>query len=202
MCQLTEFLEKCFVQGWERARGGQTVTQQRSMECITSKLSGSDRSRFNKNAKQLGVKVRWPMRLECEFTDRKVHVSNPISVSRLPLSRFGQSGSIPALMRPSALNSPLFIGSVFDNVRTKKTDRRRFPYTLKKPLSRLNKVISHKGETHLKVLAFIKQHPATIKATGCPLLKMHRQPTTVFALLEPQGRRNRSWAVDGFSATL
>ncbi|KER28940.1 hypothetical protein T265_04322 [Opisthorchis viverrini] len=40
---------------------------------------------------------RW---LEREFTDRKVRGSNPTSASRLPLSRFGQPGSIPALVLP------------------------------------------------------------------------------------------------------
>ncbi|KAG5447959.1 hypothetical protein CSKR_100925 [Clonorchis sinensis] len=40
----------------------------------------------------------WLKWLEREFTDRKVRGSNPISVSRLPLSRLGQSGSIPALV--------------------------------------------------------------------------------------------------------
>ncbi|KAG5451331.1 hypothetical protein CSKR_109324 [Clonorchis sinensis] len=36
--------------------------------------------------------------LECEFTDRKVRCLNPNSASRLPLSRLGQTGSIPALI--------------------------------------------------------------------------------------------------------
>ncbi|KAG5445184.1 hypothetical protein CSKR_103357 [Clonorchis sinensis] len=40
-------------------------------------------------------------RLERERTDRKVHGSNPASASRLPLSRLGQPGSIPALVLPS-----------------------------------------------------------------------------------------------------
>ncbi|KAG5453581.1 hypothetical protein CSKR_109535 [Clonorchis sinensis] len=39
--------------------------------------------------------------LEREFSDRKVRGSNPTSASRLPLSRLGQPGSIPALMLPS-----------------------------------------------------------------------------------------------------
>ncbi|KAG5445308.1 hypothetical protein CSKR_105793, partial [Clonorchis sinensis] len=39
--------------------------------------------------------------LERKFTDRKVCGSNPTSASRLPLSRLGQPGSIPALMLPS-----------------------------------------------------------------------------------------------------
>ncbi|KAG5454635.1 hypothetical protein CSKR_106027 [Clonorchis sinensis] len=41
--------------------------------------------------------ARWPRWLEREFTDRKV----PTSASRLPLSRLGQPGSIPALVQPS-----------------------------------------------------------------------------------------------------
>ncbi|KAG5444261.1 hypothetical protein CSKR_104528 [Clonorchis sinensis] len=40
-------------------------------------------------------------RLERERTDRKVRGSNPASASRLPLSRLGQRGSIPALVLPS-----------------------------------------------------------------------------------------------------
>ncbi|KAG5445244.1 ATP synthase subunit alpha, mitochondrial [Clonorchis sinensis] len=39
-------------------------------------------------------------RLERERTDRKVRGSNPASASRLPLSRLGQPGSIPALVLP------------------------------------------------------------------------------------------------------
>ncbi|KER32952.1 LOW QUALITY PROTEIN: hypothetical protein T265_12705, partial [Opisthorchis viverrini] len=39
--------------------------------------------------------------LEGEFTDRKVRGSNPISAPRVPLSRLGQPGSIPALELPS-----------------------------------------------------------------------------------------------------
>ncbi|KER27015.1 hypothetical protein T265_05847 [Opisthorchis viverrini] len=42
--------------------------------------------------------LKW---LEREFTDRKVRGSNPIFASRLPLSRLGQPGSIPALVPPS-----------------------------------------------------------------------------------------------------
>ncbi|KAG5451639.1 hypothetical protein CSKR_111803 [Clonorchis sinensis] len=45
--------------------------------------------------------ARWPKWLEREFTDRKVRGSNPTSSSRLPLSRLGQPGSIPALVLPS-----------------------------------------------------------------------------------------------------
>ncbi|KAG5453182.1 hypothetical protein CSKR_112744, partial [Clonorchis sinensis] len=44
---------------------------------------------------------RRPKWLEREFTDRKVRGSNPTSASRLPLSRLGQPGSIPALVLPS-----------------------------------------------------------------------------------------------------
>ncbi|KER21750.1 hypothetical protein T265_09989 [Opisthorchis viverrini] len=46
-------------------------------------------------------RARRPKWLEREFTDRKVRGSNPTSVSRLPLSRLGQPGSIPALVPPS-----------------------------------------------------------------------------------------------------
>ncbi|KAG5453410.1 hypothetical protein CSKR_110018, partial [Clonorchis sinensis] len=45
--------------------------------------------------------ARWFKWLEGEFTDRKVRGSNPTSASRLPLSRLGQTGSIPALVQPS-----------------------------------------------------------------------------------------------------
>ncbi|KER23270.1 hypothetical protein T265_14677, partial [Opisthorchis viverrini] len=45
--------------------------------------------------------ARWPKWLEREFNDRKVCGSNPTSATRLPLSRLGQPGSIPALVLPS-----------------------------------------------------------------------------------------------------
>ncbi|KAG5442314.1 Tubulin-specific chaperone C [Clonorchis sinensis] len=45
--------------------------------------------------------TRWPKWLERELTDRKVRGSNPTSASRIPLSRLGQPGSIPALVQPS-----------------------------------------------------------------------------------------------------
>ncbi|KAG5453166.1 hypothetical protein CSKR_106996 [Clonorchis sinensis] len=55
--------------------------------------------------------ARWPKWLEREFTDRKVRGSNPTSNSRLPLSRFGQPGSVQALgPRPV---SQFFITLVF-----------------------------------------------------------------------------------------
>ncbi|KAG5448124.1 hypothetical protein CSKR_106376 [Clonorchis sinensis] len=44
--------------------------------------------------------ARWLNWLEREFTDREVRGSNPTSASRLPLSRLGQPGSIPALVPP------------------------------------------------------------------------------------------------------
>ncbi|KAG5452395.1 hypothetical protein CSKR_100794 [Clonorchis sinensis] len=46
----------------------------------------------------LGRRLKWSER---ELTDRKVLGSNPTSASRLPLSRLGQPGSIPALVLPS-----------------------------------------------------------------------------------------------------
>ncbi|KER28782.1 hypothetical protein T265_04473 [Opisthorchis viverrini] len=42
--------------------------------------------------------ARWPQQLEHEFTDRKVRGSKPTSVSRLPLSRLGEPGSILTLV--------------------------------------------------------------------------------------------------------
>ncbi|KAG5445635.1 hypothetical protein CSKR_104834 [Clonorchis sinensis] len=45
--------------------------------------------------------ARWLKWLERESTDRKVRGSNPAPASRLPLSRLGQPGSIPALVLPS-----------------------------------------------------------------------------------------------------
>ncbi|KER23674.1 LOW QUALITY PROTEIN: hypothetical protein T265_14584 [Opisthorchis viverrini] len=41
--------------------------------------------------------ARWPKWLQRELTNRKVRGSNPPAASRLPLSRLGQPGSIPAL---------------------------------------------------------------------------------------------------------
>ncbi|KER30218.1 hypothetical protein T265_03280 [Opisthorchis viverrini] len=49
----------------------------------------------------IDIGARWPKWLEREFTDRKVRGSNPTSATRLPLSRLGQPGSIPALVLPS-----------------------------------------------------------------------------------------------------
>ncbi|KAG5453448.1 TAR DNA-binding protein 43 [Clonorchis sinensis] len=46
----------------------------------------------------LHLKARW---LKWSERDRKVRGSNPTSASRLPLSRLGQPGSIPALVFPS-----------------------------------------------------------------------------------------------------
>ncbi|KAG5450665.1 hypothetical protein CSKR_108785 [Clonorchis sinensis] len=45
-------------------------------------------------------RARWFKWLERELTDRKVRGSNPTSASRLPLSRLGRPGSIPALVLP------------------------------------------------------------------------------------------------------
>ncbi|KAG5445016.1 hypothetical protein CSKR_105028 [Clonorchis sinensis] len=61
---------------------------------------------LNCHPTRLGMKhlpqgARWLKWLEREFTDRKVRGSIPTSVSRLPLSRLGQPGSIPALVLPS-----------------------------------------------------------------------------------------------------
>ncbi|KER20498.1 hypothetical protein T265_10966 [Opisthorchis viverrini] len=45
--------------------------------------------------------ARWSDWLEREFTDNEVHGSKPTSATRLPLSRLGQPGTIPALVQPS-----------------------------------------------------------------------------------------------------
>ncbi|KAG5449823.1 hypothetical protein CSKR_109099 [Clonorchis sinensis] len=45
--------------------------------------------------------TRWLKWLDRKCTDRKVRGSNPASATRLPLSRLGQPGSIPALVLPS-----------------------------------------------------------------------------------------------------
>ncbi|KER22216.1 hypothetical protein T265_09639 [Opisthorchis viverrini] len=48
--------------------------------------------------------ARLPKWLEREFTDWKVRGSNPTSASRLPLSKFGQPGSIPdPLVQPGSI---------------------------------------------------------------------------------------------------
>ncbi|KAG5442559.1 hypothetical protein CSKR_108763 [Clonorchis sinensis] len=49
----------------------------------------------------MSVGARWLKWLGRESTDRKIRGSNPTSVSRLPLSRLGQPGNIPALVLPS-----------------------------------------------------------------------------------------------------
>ncbi|KER23589.1 LOW QUALITY PROTEIN: hypothetical protein T265_14619 [Opisthorchis viverrini] len=54
---------------------------------------------FNELASQ--ESARWFKWLECKFTDRKVHGSNPTSAPRFLLSRLGQPGGIPALVLPS-----------------------------------------------------------------------------------------------------
>ncbi|KAG5442644.1 hypothetical protein CSKR_109486 [Clonorchis sinensis] len=46
----------------------------------------------------LGKMTQW---FEHEFTDQKIGGSKPTSASRIPLSRLGQLGNIPALMLPS-----------------------------------------------------------------------------------------------------
>ncbi|KER33185.1 hypothetical protein T265_00884 [Opisthorchis viverrini] len=51
--------------------------------------------------------------LEREFTDQKVHGSSPTSASRLPLSRLGQPGSIPALVTTGKLFSLFYLYTGF-----------------------------------------------------------------------------------------
>ncbi|KER22348.1 LOW QUALITY PROTEIN: hypothetical protein T265_14881, partial [Opisthorchis viverrini] len=49
----------------------------------------------------MGIEYRWGRDGQREFTDRKVRGSNPISASRLLLSRLGQPGNILALVPSS-----------------------------------------------------------------------------------------------------
>ncbi|KAG5447284.1 Heat shock cognate 71 kDa protein [Clonorchis sinensis] len=59
------------------------------------------RRRRGATAERFTMGARWLKWLECEFTGRKFHGSNPTSASRLPLSRLGQPRSIPAFVLPS-----------------------------------------------------------------------------------------------------
>ncbi|KER33389.1 hypothetical protein T265_00708 [Opisthorchis viverrini] len=53
---------------------------------------------YLKELNKIVQRARRPKWLEREIADRKVRGSNPPSASRLPLSRLGQPGSIPALV--------------------------------------------------------------------------------------------------------
>ncbi|KER26552.1 hypothetical protein T265_06196 [Opisthorchis viverrini] len=68
--------------------------------------------------------------LEREFTDRKVRGSNPSSASRPPLSRLGQSGSIPALVLPTG-------GMAARHLRSVTAERFRFSFKSCDPLTGL-----------------------------------------------------------------
>ncbi|KAG5455293.1 hypothetical protein CSKR_105152 [Clonorchis sinensis] len=70
---------------------------------ILEVLTTSGRAIGNRHSADAGswMGASWPNWLEREFTDRKVRGSNPTSASRLPLSRLGQPGSIPALVQHS-----------------------------------------------------------------------------------------------------
>ncbi|KER26486.1 hypothetical protein T265_13986, partial [Opisthorchis viverrini] len=104
---------------------------------------------------QLNDTTRWPKGLEREFTNRKVHGSNPTSASQFPLSRLGQPGSIPALVQPlsgMALND-------FLNATTKNAKLPLVPFerallssvvtgTLVKPVSYPNVHFQDSEDTH------------------------------------------------------
>ncbi|KAG5453260.1 hypothetical protein CSKR_108466 [Clonorchis sinensis] len=57
---------------------------------------------WEQSAEEIALLVGWPKWLELQFIDQKVRGSNPTSASRLPLSRLGQPGSIPALVQASS----------------------------------------------------------------------------------------------------
>ncbi|KER32128.1 hypothetical protein T265_12856, partial [Opisthorchis viverrini] len=68
---------------------------------IAFQLRPSSRYGLRDNYPRVCGAEDWTKWLECEFTDRKVRGSNPTSASRLPQSRLGRPGSIPALVLPS-----------------------------------------------------------------------------------------------------
>ncbi|KER24191.1 hypothetical protein T265_08084 [Opisthorchis viverrini] len=70
-----------------------------STPCATHKSVISTQGAHN--GKQTQVGARWTKWLDRESTDRTVRGSNPTSASRLPLSRLGRPGNIPALVPPS-----------------------------------------------------------------------------------------------------
>ncbi|KAG5450690.1 hypothetical protein CSKR_102937 [Clonorchis sinensis] len=77
-------------------------------DIISAGLSGSTaklgEQTNNQTNYELGLNysalTQMAQRLDREITDRKVRGSNATSVSRLPLTRLGQPGSIPALVLP------------------------------------------------------------------------------------------------------
>ncbi|KAG5446845.1 hypothetical protein CSKR_101027 [Clonorchis sinensis] len=88
-----------------RHRKGATAEQQLEDSPLMICTSSTDSESPVRISRYQVTKCMWwgeiPQRLERERTDRKVRGSNPASASRLPLSRLGQPGSIPALVLPS-----------------------------------------------------------------------------------------------------
>ncbi|KER20099.1 hypothetical protein T265_15392, partial [Opisthorchis viverrini] len=79
------------------------------------------------NMTLIGVRcLKW---LECEFTDQNICGSNPTSASRLPLSRLGQPGSIPALVQPSG---DMTVWHRKGTTAERRTNRCRFPVYIQK----------------------------------------------------------------------
>ncbi|KAG5441520.1 hypothetical protein CSKR_109765 [Clonorchis sinensis] len=74
----------------------------RNRSLAVEEFSATYHGSWNQADSYLSLGARWPKWLEREFTDWKVRGSNQASASRLPLSRLGQPGSIPALMQPLA----------------------------------------------------------------------------------------------------
>ncbi|KAG5441174.1 hypothetical protein CSKR_102727 [Clonorchis sinensis] len=126
--------------------------------------------------------VQW---LEREFTDRKVRGWNPTSAPRLPLSRFGRPGSIPALMLPSGGMA----------------------------VRRLKSVTAEWLFTHYYYCNQLEHEAAWCSTFSC-LKTSQTGDSAGFQNIrltetrglrlpdEPQEGRNRSWAVEEFSATL
>ncbi|KER28146.1 hypothetical protein T265_04977 [Opisthorchis viverrini] len=85
---------------WWTRRDTSSTTGLLSAELVET-TAAMENALTNQEHRVKMIQTRWSKWLERKLTDRKVRGSNPISASRLPLSRPGQPRSIPALMFPS-----------------------------------------------------------------------------------------------------
>ncbi|KAG5449590.1 hypothetical protein CSKR_101578 [Clonorchis sinensis] len=101
-CSLITYVGKCLAAYFSTIRVPKPVNishyfkVQHASQQKQTRLNDAKSIRFYR----LTSGTRWRKWLERGFTDWKVRGSNPISASRLPLSRLGQPGSIPALVLP------------------------------------------------------------------------------------------------------
>ncbi|KER25420.1 hypothetical protein T265_07102 [Opisthorchis viverrini] len=148
-----------------------------------------------------------------EFTDRKFHVSNPTSASRLPLSELRQPRSIPALEFPSD-------GMVARHRKDVTAERLRlfitclrlmiwwlirwmqFPSTLRFTVEP-NRAAFDK-ETHLRVAenSSTAHERREFHAIWFRVEQKVDGNSRLCLPYEPQEGRNRSWTVEEFSAIL